>query len=35
MKILAVGDIVGENGLKKAKEIVPKLRKRKYISYIY
>ena len=27
MKILAIGDIVGENGLKKVREILPKLRK--------
>ena len=34
MKILAVGDIVGENGLKKAKEIVPKLKKEENIDFI-
>lgn len=34
MKILAVGDIVGENGLKKAKEIIPDLKKRKEIDFI-
>ena len=34
MKILAVGDIVGENGLKKAKEIVPNLKKEKEIDFI-
>ncbi len=34
MKILVVGDIVGENGLKKAKEIVPNLKKDKQIDFI-
>lgn len=34
MKILAVGDIVGENGLKKAKEILPNLKKEKNIDFI-
>ncbi len=34
MKILAVGDIVGENGLKKAKEIIPNLKKEKNIDFI-
>ncbi len=34
MKILAVGDIVGENGLKKAKEIIPNLKKEKQIDFI-
>ena len=29
MKILAVGDIVGESGLKKAKEIIPNLKREK------
>jgi len=34
MRILAVGDIVGENGLKKAKEIIPNLKKEKNIDFI-
>ena len=34
MKILAVGDIVGENGLKKAKEIIPNLKRAKEIDFI-
>ncbi len=34
MKILAVGDIVGENGLKKAKEVLPTLKKEKNIDFI-
>ena len=34
MKILAVGDIVGENGLKKAKEIIPNLKKEREIDFI-
>lgn len=34
MKILAVGDIVGESGLKKAKEIIPNLKKEKQIDFI-
>lgn len=34
MRILAVGDIVGENGLKKAKETVPNLKKQKNIDFI-
>lgn len=34
MKILAVGDIVGENGLKKAKDIIPNLKKEKQIDFI-
>ena len=33
MKILAVGDIVGENGVKKLKEILPKLRKDENIDF--
>lgn len=34
MKIFALGDIVGENGLKKAREIVPALKKEKNIDFI-
>ncbi len=34
MKILALGDIVGENGLKKAKEVIPSLKKEKNIDFI-
>lgn len=34
MRILAVGDLVGESGVKKLKEIVPKLKKEKKIDFI-
>ena len=34
MKILAVGDIVGESGLRKAKEIIPTLKKQESIDFI-
>lgn len=34
MKILAVGDIVGESGLKKASEIIPKLKEENNIDFI-
>ena len=34
MKILAVGDIVGESGLKKAKEVLPDLIKRECIDFV-
>lgn len=34
MRILAVGDIVGENGLKKAKEVLPNFKKEKNIDFI-
>jgi len=34
MRIFALGDIVGENGLKKAREIVPALKKEKNIDFI-
>lgn len=34
MRILAVGDIVGENGLKKAKEVLPKLKKQENIDFV-
>lgn len=34
LRILAVGDIVGESGLKKAKEIIPSLKKEKQIDFI-
>ena len=34
MKILAVGDIVGENGLKKLKEILPNLKQKEEIDFI-
>ena len=34
MKILAVGDIVGENGVKKAKAILPKLKETEQIDFI-
>lgn len=34
MRVLAVGDIVGENGLKKAKEVLPNLKRDKNIDFI-
>lgn len=34
MKILAVGDIVGENGLQKLKEILPNLKQRERIDFV-
>lgn len=34
MKILAVGDIVGENGLRKLKEILPNLKQKEKIDFI-
>ena len=34
MKILAVGDIVGENGLKKLKEVLPNLKKKENIDFV-
>ena len=34
MKILAVGDIIGENGLKKASEVLPSLKKNQNIDFI-
>lgn len=34
MKVLAVGDIVGENGLNKLKEILPNLKKREKIDFV-
>ena len=34
MKILAVGDIVGENGLNKLKEILPNLKQREKIDFV-
>ena len=33
MKILAIGDIVGENGVKKLKEVLPKLRQSEKIDF--
>lgn len=33
MKILAVGDIVGENGVKKLREVLPKLKESKNIDF--
>lgn len=33
MKILAVGDIVGENGVVKLKEMLPKIRKENNIDF--
>lgn len=34
MKILAVGDLVGETGVKKLKEILPNLKKEKQIDFV-
>ena len=34
MKVLAVGDIVGENGLKKLEEILPNLKKENNIDFV-
>ena len=34
MKILAVGDIVGENGVKKLKELLPQIRKENNIDFV-
>ncbi len=34
MKILAVGDIVGENGLKKLEEVLPNLKKQMNIDFV-
>lgn len=34
MKILAVGDIIGESGLKKAREVLPKLKREENIDFI-
>lgn len=34
MKILAVGDIVGENGLRKLKEVLPNLKKTENIDFV-
>ena len=34
MKILAVGDIVGENGLDKLKQVLPKLKEEAKIDFI-
>lgn len=34
MKILAVGDIVGENGVRKLKEMLPRIREEKNIDFV-
>ena len=34
MRILAVGDLVGENGVKKLKDVLPNLRKEKNIDFV-
>lgn len=34
MKILAVGDIVGENGVEKAKQVIPQLKKEELIDFV-
>ena len=33
MKILAVGDLIGESGVRKLKEILPNIRKEKQIDF--
>ena len=34
MKILAVGDLVGESGVRKLKEMLPNIRKEKQIDFV-
>jgi len=34
MRILAVGDIVGEGGLEKAKELIPQIKKEENIDFV-
>lgn len=34
LRILALGDIVGENGLKKASEVLPELIKKEQIDFV-
>ena len=34
MKILAVGDLVGESGVRKLKEMLPKIKKEENIDFI-
>ena len=34
MKILAVGDLVGENGLDKLKQVLPKLKEEAQIDFV-
>lgn len=34
MKILAIGDLVGENGLQKAREVLPELKKNENIDFV-
>ena len=34
MKVLAVGDIVGESGVKKLKEVLPKIKKQEEIDFV-
>ncbi|MBO5479336.1 MAG: TIGR00282 family metallophosphoesterase [Clostridia bacterium] len=34
MRILAVGDLVGENGLKRASEVLPELKKKENIDFV-
>ena len=34
MKILAVGDLVGEGGVKKLKELLPKIREEEKIDFV-
>ena len=34
MKVLAIGDLVGENGVKKLKETLPKIREQEKIDFV-
>ena len=34
MRILAVGDLIGESGVKKLKEILPKIKKEEKIDFV-
>ena len=34
MRVLAIGDLVGENGVKKLKETLPKIREQEKIDFV-
>ena len=34
MRILAIGDLVGEGGLKKLKEVLPNLKQKEHIDFV-
>ena len=34
MRVLAIGDLVGENGVKKLKETLPKIREQEKIDFL-